>query len=118
LEELALRSVSSPFSGSSSGYTVPAPSQGTKGSATSPAGGGMAGMGSMGGTAASSSTSSSSGKSSGMGRSGSTMSSGMGSGTPGMSDVLRVQLEMAEIENNIESILSEIAAEKQSSMRC
>jgi len=112
LEELALRSVSSPFSGSSSGYTVPAPSQGTKGSATSPAGGGMAGMGSMGGTAASSSTSSSSGKSSGMGRSGSTMSSGMGSGTPGMSDVLRVQLEMAEIENNIESILSEIAAEK------
>lgn len=40
------------------------------------------------------------------------MSSGMGSTAPGMSDVLRVQLEMAEIENNIESILSEIAAEK------
>ncbi len=29
-----------------------------------------------------------------------------------MSDVLRVQLEMVEIENNIESILSDIAAEK------
>jgi len=40
------------------------------------------------------------------------MSSGMGSAAPGMSDVLRVQLEMAEVENNIESILSEIAAEK------
>ena len=40
------------------------------------------------------------------------MTSGMGSAAPGMSDVLRVQLEMAEIENNIESILSEIAAEK------
>lgn len=64
LEELALRKVSSPYSGSSSGYTVPAASQATKGTAT------------------------------------------------GMSDVLRVQLEMAEIENNIESILSEIAAEK------
>lgn len=64
LEELALRKVSSPYSGSSSGYTVPAASQATKGTVT------------------------------------------------GMSDVLRVQLEMAEIENNIESILSEIAAEK------
>lgn len=64
LEELALRKVSSPYSSSSSGYTVPAASQATKGTVT------------------------------------------------GMSDVLRVQLEMAEIENNIESILSEIAAEK------
>ena len=82
LEELALRKVSSPYSGSSSGYTVPAASQATKGTATSSTGGGMAGMGSMGGAAT------------------------------GMSDVLRVQLEMAEIENNIESILSEIAAEK------
>lgn len=40
------------------------------------------------------------------------MSTGMGNTAPGMSDVLRVQLEMAEIENNIESIHSEIAAEK------
>jgi len=40
------------------------------------------------------------------------MSSGMGSAAPGMSDVLRVQLEVVEIENNIESILSAIAAEK------
>ena len=112
LEELALRKVSSPFSGSSSGYTVPAPSPATKSSVTTSAGGSMAGMGSMGGAAASSGTSSTSGMSSGMGSSGGSMSSGMGSTAPGMSDVLRVQLEMVEIENNIESILSEIAAEK------
>ncbi len=40
------------------------------------------------------------------------MSTGMGNTAPGMSDVLRLQLEMAEIENNIESILSGIASEK------
>ena len=41
----------------------------------------------------------------------STMSNEMG-GSSGLSSVLRVQLEIAEIENNIESILSEIEAEK------
>lgn len=112
LEELALRKVSSPYSGSSSGYTVPSPSSSTKGTATSSTGGGMAGMGSMGGAATSSGTSSSSGMSSRMSSSGGGMSSGMGSTAPGMSDVLRIQLEMVEIENNIESIQSEIAAEK------
>ncbi len=79
LEELSLRKVSSPYSGTSSAYPVPAPMPATKGTATSSTGGGMAGMGST---------------------------------APGMSDVLRVQLEMAEIENNIESIHSEKAAEK------
>lgn len=69
-------------------------------------------MGPMGGAATPSGTSSSSGMSSRMSSSGGGMTSGMGSAAPGMSDVLRVQLEMAEIENNIESILSEIAAEK------
>lgn len=112
LEELSLRKVSSPYSGTSSGYTVPAASQATKGIATSSTGGGMAGMGSMGGAATSSGTSSSSGMSSRMSSSGGGMSTGMGSTAPGMSDVLRVQLEMAEIENNIESIHSEKAAEK------
>ena len=33
-------------------------------------------------------------------------------GSSGLSSVLRVQLEVAEIENNIESLLSEIEAEK------
>lgn len=44
------------------------------------------------------------------------MSSGnmgsMNSPSSGMSDVLRIQLEIAEIDNNIENILSEIQAEK------
>ncbi|MCE5205038.1 MAG: TolC family protein [Porphyromonadaceae bacterium] len=110
LEELATRKVSSPFSGSSSGYTVPTPSPATKSSSASPTSGGVAGMGSMGGSTTSSATTSASMSS--MGSSGSSMSSGMGSTAPGMSDVLRVQLEMVEIENNIESLLSEIAAEK------
>ena len=109
LEELALRKVSSPFKGSSSGYSVPAPSPATKSSSSPPTGGGMSGMGSMGGSMASSGTSSSM---SGMSSSGGSMSSGMGSTAPGMADVLRVQLEMAEIENNVESLLSDIAAEK------
>lgn len=39
------------------------------------------------------------------------MSNNMGSSS-GLSSVLRVQLEVAEIENNIESLLSEIEAEK------
>ena len=112
LEELALRKVASPFSSSSSGYTLSAPSSVTKGTVTTSSGGGMEGMGSMGGAATSSGTSSSAGMTSGMGGSGGGISSGMGSAAPGMADLLRVQLEMAEIENNIESILSEIAAEK------
>jgi outer membrane protein TolC len=33
------------------------------------------------------------------------------SGSSGMSDVLRIQLEIAELENSIESILSQIDAE-------
>ena len=41
------------------------------------------------------------------------MTSGMsGTASGGMSDVLRIQLEIAELDNNIESILSEIKAEK------
>ena len=112
LEELALRKVSSPYSSSSSGYTLPAPSPATKGIVTSSTGGAMAGMGSKGGAVTSSGTTSSSGMSSGMDRFVGGMSPGMSSAAPGMSDVLRVQLEMAEIENNIESILSEIKAEK------
>ena len=41
----------------------------------------------------------------------SVMSNDMG-GSSGLSSVLRVQLEVAEIENNIESLISEIEAEK------
>ena len=84
----------------------------TKNSSTSLSGGGMAGMGSMGGSATSGSNTSYSSSMSGMSSSGGSMSSGMNDASPGMSDVLRIQLEMIEIENNIESLMSDIAAEK------
>jgi outer membrane protein TolC len=45
------------------------------------------------------------------GEQGGSMSS-MGNASGGMSDVLRIQLETAELENNIESLMSEIQAEK------
>ena len=112
LEELALRKVSSSFGGSSSSYSVPSPTPMTKNSSTSLSGGGMAGMGSMGGSVTSGSNTSYSSSMSGMSSSGGSMSSGMNDASPGMSDVLRIQLEMIEIENNIESLMSDIAAEK------
>lgn len=109
LEQLAMRKVSSPLSSASSSYSLPSPTPTTKSTATFQTSGGMAGMGSMGSAAVSSGT-----FSTGMSSMGSTggMSSGMSSAAPGMSDVLRIQLEMVEIENNIESLLSEIEAEK------
>ena len=96
LEELALRKVSSPYSGSSSGYTVPSPSSSTKGTATSSTGGGMAGMGSMGGAATSSGTSSSSGMLSRMSSSAVACPPAWAALPRVCQDVLRVQLEMAE----------------------
>lgn len=109
LEQLAMRKVSSPLSSASSSYSLPSPTPTTKSTATFQTSGGMAGMGSMGSAAGSSATSSS-----GMSSMGSTggMSSGMSNAATGMSDVLRIQLEMVEIENNIESLLSEIESEK------
>ncbi|HML64785.1 MAG TPA: TolC family protein [Dysgonomonas sp.] len=104
LEDLALRKFSSPGAGSGSGYTLSAPVTPTS---TPPSGsaGAMAGMGGANTQAASQS----SGMSSMGGSPGSSMSSGASSG---MSDVLRIQLEITELDNNIESILSEIKAEK------
>jgi|AGTN01.3.fsa_nt_gi Outer membrane protein len=111
LEDLAVRRFSSPLKNSSSGYSLPAPAPVMQSGTTSSSGGGMAGMGSAGGSSNASSSASPSGMSS-MGSSGSGMSSGMGGSGSGMSDVLRIQLEIVEIENNIESIQSEIKAEK------
>lgn len=108
LEELALRKISSSSSGSSSLYSLPTPPPVTQNNRSTSAGNKMAGMGSMGGTAMSGSNSSSM---TGMSSSASNMSADMSS-SPGMSDVLRIQLEMIEIENNITTLLSDIAAEK------
>ncbi|MFV0467910.1 MAG: TolC family protein, partial [Dysgonomonas sp.] len=112
LEELAVRKFASPSGNSSTGYSIPSPPPSAASSTPVIAGGGMSGMSSMGGGSSnSSSMSTSQGNMSSMGG-GSTGMSSMGSSTSGMSDVLRIQLEIAEIENNIASLLSEIAAEK------
>jgi outer membrane protein TolC len=111
LEELAMRKFSSPSGSSSSGYSIPSPAPVSPNNTSPVSGGGISGMSSMGGNSNTSTKSASQGMSS-MGGSASGMSSSMGSSTPGMSDVLRIQLEIAEIDNNIASLLSEIAAEK------
>lgn len=108
LEELATRRISSSSGGSTTTYSLPSPSPVSKSSSQSSTVSDMSGMGGMGGTAATRTSSSMTGMSS----SGSSMSSGMGSAAPGMSDVFRVQLEMFEIENNIETLLSNLETEK------
>lgn len=107
LEELAIRKFSSPVSGSSSGYSLSSPISSTANNVSGVSGGGMSGMSSMGGSGNVSAKSSPQGMSS-MGGG----SAGMSSSSPGMSDVLRVQLEIVEIDNNIASLQSEIKAEK------
>jgi outer membrane protein TolC len=101
LEELALQKFAAPTasqSGEMSGRTAntnsASPQQTNAGSA------GMNGM-NMGNPPAGSSPSTAA---TGMG--------GMSGSAPGMSDVLRIRLEITEIENNIENLLSEIQAEK------
>ncbi|MDR1203759.1 MAG: TolC family protein [Tannerellaceae bacterium] len=99
LEELAIRKFVSPSGSSPAGYALPPPVPVTQVSTTPASGGGMAGMSSMGGSTAPEMSSEG-----GM--------TSMGSSTSGMSDVLRIQLEMVEIDSTIESLLSEIRAEK------
>lgn len=112
LEELAIRKFASPSGSSSPGYSIPSPATTTQNNTSTVSGGAMSsGMSSMGGSTNSPTMPASQGMSSMSGGS-SGMSSSMGSSAPGMSDVLRIQLEIAEIDNNIASLLSEIAAEK------
>ena len=115
LEELAIRKISA-SSGNSSSYSLPTLPPAKQNNRSSSTGKEMSGMGSMGGggTSNSGNSSMSGGSSSmaGMSSSGGNMSSEMGNGSAGMSDVLRIQLEMIEIENNIETLLSELSAEK------
>ncbi|KAA6333513.1 hypothetical protein EZS27_018086 [termite gut metagenome] len=103
LEELAIRKFSSPVNGSGSSYS---PSTSTTQSSTPNMG--SSGM-SMGGGANPQPASAASGSDmSSMGATGDNMSGA----SSGMSDVLRIRLEIAELDNNIESLLSEIKAEK------
>lgn len=109
LEELAIRKFSSPSSSSGSGYSVPAPVTQPKPTISNNTGGGMSGMGG-GTTSMQSSSTGSTGAMASM-EGGSSGGGSMGSGS-GMSDVLRIQLEIAELDNNIASTLSEIRAQK------
>lgn len=111
LEELAIRRFATPGSGPGQGYSPSASTPAAQSKASAPSGGsGMAGMGTMG---SGSNTQASSGSSmSAMSGSGDGMASGMGSASPGLSDVLRIRLEATEIDNNIESLQSELKAEK------
>jgi outer membrane protein TolC len=105
LEELALRKFSSGSSASGS-YSSPVKNAA---SADNPSnGGGMSGM-SMGGAKTSQPQQTANAMTS-MGGGQGTM--GMSSSSGGMSEVLRIQLETAELESNIESVLSEITAAK------
>ena len=103
LETLSVRKYASPTD-TSPGYSVSIPTPQSGSTATTSSGmGGMKGMGATGNQALSgNNTMSSMGGSQG----------NMGSGVSGLSDVLRIQLETAELENNIERLLSEIKSEK------
>lgn len=109
LEQLAIRKFSSPGSSSGSGYSLPSPVS-TQSSTPASSTGGMGGMSMGGGTATAQPAQQSS--MGGMSSMGGSSGASMGGSSSGMSDVLRIQLEIAELDDNIESILSEIRAEK------
>jgi outer membrane protein TolC len=113
LETLALQKFQSPVNSSATNVSQrtensPSSSSSNRGSNS----GGMSGMnmGSAPTTGESANSSSERANSSMSSMSGGTTS--MGGAYSGMSEALRIQIEMSELENNIESILSEIHAEK------
>ena len=109
LEQLAIRRFSAPGANLSGGSSTRMPASPATPAATSSSSGGMSGMSGMGSSPATSGASPS--------ISSGTVSAGamapMGGGaTGGMSDVLRIQLEIAELENALQTIESNrIAAE-------
>lgn len=108
LEDLAIKRFASPTAGTStSSSSTRASSNTTTKTTGSIMGSSMGGM--SGGTEAQQPTATTS-KGSGSGMSG--MSSEMGGSSSGMSDVLRIQLEIVELDDNIESLESEIKSEK------
>lgn len=112
LEQLALnRFAASPIRGGASSVISPSVASGLSPSAILPqavaSGGGMVGMGGGASATLSSSTSMSGTVSSGMSGGGMGGSSSMGNGSGGgMSDVLRIQLERAGLENDLENLYS------------
>ncbi len=110
LEQLALQRFSSPSGASAGGSARSSPAQ-PSARATS-GNGGMSSMGSMESNEGSQPTARTVGTPS-MGGTGSEMSGSMSSGSSGgMSNVLRIQLEIAGLDNRIESVGSQLKAEK------
>jgi outer membrane protein TolC len=111
LETLALQKFKSPVSSSSSSNSqrIENPAVSSASSNAGNSSGGMSGMNMGSKQAAGESSNSSSGRADNS-MSGSSMA--MGGASSGMAEALRIRLEMAEYENSIESILSEINAEK------
>ncbi|WP_121966623.1 TolC family protein [Myroides sp. N17-2] len=108
LEKLAIRKFSAPSNSAKITATPKVTSKTASSPASSASSGGMGGMGMGGGATASAAPAMSSSMSSGGGMS----EMGGGGSASGMSDVLRIGLERIEIENNIESLHSQIKAEK------
>ena len=106
LEQLAIRKFSAPSSTSQSSAAPIVSSNTSSSPARSSASSGMGGM-SMGGGNSAPATNQNMSMPSGGGMG--AMEGGSGSG---MSEVLRIQLEIVEIENNIESLHAQIKAEK------
>lgn len=112
LRDLAKIKFSSPTSTPTASYTVPAStSSSSTASPLSSMGGSMSGMSGMGGGSSSSASSTASDAMASMSSSGG-MSGMGGSSSTGMSEVLRIELEIVELESNIETLLSEIKTEK------
>lgn len=101
LEQLALKKFSAPTNSAKVTATPKVSSQTASSPSTSASSGGM----NMGGGASAAAPTASMSSGGGMSEMG-------GSTASGMSDVLRIGLELIEIENNIESLLSQIKAEK------
>lgn len=106
LEQLALRKFSAPSSAAPPTATPTVSSNAASSSSSSSVSSGMGGM-NMGSTSVAAPTANTSINMSSGGGMG-----GMTGGSSGMTEVLRIQLEIAEIENNIESLHSRIKAEK------
>ena len=104
LEQLALRKFSAP---SSTSRSTPVPPVSSNAPSTSSASTAMSGM-SMGNGSTTNLVTNPAGNMS----SGGNMGIMAGSSASGMSEVLRIQLEIAEVENNIASLYSQIKAEK------
>lgn len=112
LRDLAKIKFSSPTSTPTASYAPPASSaSGATSSPLSSSGGGMSGMSGMGGGSSSPAATTANDAMASMSGGGGMGGGSMGSSSTGMSEVLRIELEIVELESNMETILSELRTE-------